>query len=465
MNIMNNPVAAGKKKVVDAATNGQSGPPKKKLDKEEEVVNSEQDTTPDLRPAKRARGEGEGNLNDDGEEEASSDVEGEGGPADNWGDDGQNECDFGDEDNGDVNSEGGKHSGDDWGGSEYNHYEPKDDNDEAELESRVDIVGGVTANVEKESTEMTAAKLMEPDSSVEAIVARDDLNLLVEAPSKISKEATNQVETLSAEITSLKARLAVELEEMTTKIDAMNATLAEVTGNKALLNELTAKLEEATRNEEAMNNRLQTVTDDFAAKHASLTSALQKEQNVAQLAELTESVDMTRRQIDMERKMETLEEELKELKKALDMKEDKDLDASNSPKRRSRQSPRVSQKNSLEALAGQSRKSNFGRNKNSDEEDTHTAEHHDDEKLKQMIMDEIVDNGEEVKFNDIAGLEDTKDAIKTMVIYPQKRPDLFTGLQACPKGLLLFGPPGTGTLYFWTAQFISSTIISKFMLL
>ncbi len=96
--------------------------------------------------------------------------------------------------------------------------------------------------------------------------------------------------------------------------------------------------------------------------------------------------------------------------------------------------------------------SNFGRNKSSDDEDTTYAAEHDsdDKKLAQMIMNEIVDNGEEVKFDDIAGINYVKDEIRRMVLYPLNRPDLF--LRACPKTLLLFGPPGTGTLYFWTTH-------------
>ena len=67
-----------------------------------------------------------------------------------------------------------------------------------------------------------------------------------------------------------------------------------------------------------------------------------------------------------------------------------------------------------------------------------------DKELIEKINNEIVDNGQKVTFEDIAGLENAKNTVNELVIYPMKRPDLFTGLRACPKGLLLFGPPGTG---------------------
>ncbi len=47
-----------------------------------------------------------------------------------------------------------------------------------------------------------------------------------------------------------------------------------------------------------------------------------------------------------------------------------------------------------------------------------------------------------VTFDDIAGLEDAKRAIREAIVYPIQRPDLFP--LGWPRGILLFGPPGTG---------------------
>ena len=67
-----------------------------------------------------------------------------------------------------------------------------------------------------------------------------------------------------------------------------------------------------------------------------------------------------------------------------------------------------------------------------------------DEGAAKQIFNEIVVMGDEVHWDDVAGLDVAKNALKEAVVYPFLRPDLFMGLREPARGMLLFGPPGTG---------------------
>ncbi|KEH21161.1 uncharacterized protein [Medicago truncatula] len=69
-----------------------------------------------------------------------------------------------------------------------------------------------------------------------------------------------------------------------------------------------------------------------------------------------------------------------------------------------------------------------------------------DNEFEKRIRPEVIPANEiDVTFSDIGALEETKESLQELVMLPLRRPDLFTGglLKPC-RGILLFGPPGTG---------------------
>jgi transitional endoplasmic reticulum ATPase len=65
--------------------------------------------------------------------------------------------------------------------------------------------------------------------------------------------------------------------------------------------------------------------------------------------------------------------------------------------------------------------------------------------VEPSAMREVLVEVPKVKWEDIGGLENVKQALKEMVEWPLKYPDSFKNLGITPpKGILLYGPPGTG---------------------
>lgn len=65
-------------------------------------------------------------------------------------------------------------------------------------------------------------------------------------------------------------------------------------------------------------------------------------------------------------------------------------------------------------------------------------------RLIEHVSNEIMDRDPNVRWDDIAGLDHAKKCVTEMVVWPLLRPDIFKGCRAPGRGLLLFGPPGTG---------------------
>ncbi|KAJ5235295.1 vacuolar protein sorting-associated protein 4 [Penicillium citrinum] len=107
------------------------------------------------------------------------------------------------------------------------------------------------------------------------------------------------------------------------------------------------------------------------------------------------------------------------------------------------------------------------------EKDDDNGEDADSKKLRSALQGAILSDKPNVKWEDVAGLESAKEALKEAVILPIKFPHLFTGKRQPWKGILLYGPPGTGKSYLAKAvateanstffSVSSSDLVSKWM--
>lgn len=87
-------------------------------------------------------------------------------------------------------------------------------------------------------------------------------------------------------------------------------------------------------------------------------------------------------------------------------------------------------------------------------------EENEEEKFQNQLGGAVLTEKPNVKWDDVAGLEGAKDALKEAVILPQKFPQMFVGKRRPWKGILLYGPPGTGKSYL--AKAVATEADAKF---
>lgn len=90
-----------------------------------------------------------------------------------------------------------------------------------------------------------------------------------------------------------------------------------------------------------------------------------------------------------------------------------------------------------------------------------------------FFLGAILSEKPNVRWDDVAGLDGAKEALKEAVILPIKFPHLFTGKRVPWRGILLYGPPGTGKSFLAKAvateadstffSVSSSDLVSKWM--
>ena len=67
-----------------------------------------------------------------------------------------------------------------------------------------------------------------------------------------------------------------------------------------------------------------------------------------------------------------------------------------------------------------------------------------DADLIRMLERDVIDKNPNVSFDDIAELAEAKKILQEAVLLPILMPHYFKGIRRPWKGVLMFGPPGTG---------------------
>ena len=88
------------------------------------------------------------------------------------------------------------------------------------------------------------------------------------------------------------------------------------------------------------------------------------------------------------------------------------------------------------------KKDKYGRESGDSEEDEEMSD--DEKELRKTIEGTIITERPTITWNDVAGMDDSKQAIREAVVLPMSHPELFKGARKPWRGILLFGPPGCG---------------------
>ncbi|RZC75870.1 hypothetical protein C5167_000230 [Papaver somniferum] len=75
-----------------------------------------------------------------------------------------------------------------------------------------------------------------------------------------------------------------------------------------------------------------------------------------------------------------------------------------------------------------------------------------DPELAAMLERDVLETSPGVTWDDVAGIKDAKRLLEESVVLPLWMPEYFQGIRRPWKGVLMFGPPGTGRTQSWLRQ-------------